>query len=148
MTSKVPIQGPGHFQWNKGGWFGSQLGGTAWSLTAALMCVAAGSYLGGIGFLVAFLVPNALGTWLWRQRDRIMPYPAIMALLAVCLLCVLLGFGSLDLYARVQGGHGSAGGSFYRSLLVLSTGLIGGFSLMEWAGRRARSKPTVSKDWP
>src|SRR5262245_1785753 len=35
--------------------------------------------------LLCFAVPNALGTWLWRRRDRIAPFPAFLLLaLLIC----------------------------------------------------------------
>ena len=35
MPTKDPMPGPGQFQWNTGGWFGGQLGGTLWILVGA-----------------------------------------------------------------------------------------------------------------
>ena len=40
MSEKRPMPGPGQFQWNTGGWFGSQLGCTARLVVGAVVpCV-------------------------------------------------------------------------------------------------------------
>jgi hypothetical protein len=35
-------------------------------------------------WLACFAVANAIGSWMWRRRDRLRPYPALQALLLVC----------------------------------------------------------------
>ncbi len=45
----------------------------AWVAPAAPALAASG--------LLGFALANALGTWLWRRRDRIAPHPAFLALM-------------------------------------------------------------------
>ena len=71
------------FQWNTGGWFGAQLGGTLWILLLAVLLVSKDVWL-ALTVFAAFLLPNVVGTLLWRARGRIAAYPAIQILLAVC----------------------------------------------------------------
>lgn len=80
MESKVPLSGPGRFQWNMGGWFGGQLGGTVWMLVGVVVLVPQAPEVAGV-WLVCFAVANAIGSGLWWHRDRIRPYPALQALL-------------------------------------------------------------------
>jgi hypothetical protein len=75
--------GPGAFQWNGGGWFGSQIGGTAWLLTGVIQPPAPGPWL-RLAWLGAFLGANAVGLALWWRRDRLLPFPAMLGLLATC----------------------------------------------------------------
>lgn len=75
-------ENPTGLQWNAGGWFGGQLGGTCWMLVAAVLVAIKDLPAGAIVF-VLFLVPNLLGTYLWSQRARIQIYPAMQILLLV-----------------------------------------------------------------
>ena len=77
--AKQAMAGPGNFQWNTGGWFGAQLGSTAWMLLAAAWMAPLAPAVAAVG-LLCFVLPNALGTWLWRRRDRMAPHPAIQVL--------------------------------------------------------------------
>ena len=52
MSLKQAKRGTGTFQWNAGGWFGGQIGGTAWMLVAGVL---------GLAILVCFLIPNVVG---------------------------------------------------------------------------------------
>ena len=79
-TEPSPRQGPGQFQWNAGGWFGSQLGSTVWMLIAAVLFLPK-EPVAGIVALICFAVPNIFGLLLYRQRHRIAPYPALQGLL-------------------------------------------------------------------
>ena len=56
-----------NLEWNAGGWFGGQLGGTAWILVAAALSTARDTSTGFI-LLVIFLVPNIIGCLLWRMQ--------------------------------------------------------------------------------
>jgi hypothetical protein len=76
--------------WNAGGWFGSQLGGTAWLLIGALV-IGRESPLSGAVLLGCFLASNLIGTLLWTLRARLDPYRALQALVA---LVVLAGAGA------------------------------------------------------
>jgi hypothetical protein len=75
MIANQPMIGPGIFHWNTGGWFGAQLGGTAWMLLAALWMAPLNPWLAAL-WLLCFAVVNTVGTWLWLQRDQIAPHTA------------------------------------------------------------------------
>ena len=53
MTRKISRTGSGQFQWNPGGWFGSQLGGTIWMLILGVMMLVRLPLLGAIALLLA-----------------------------------------------------------------------------------------------
>src|SRR5579871_2566901 len=95
MTVKVPMSGPGCFQWNLGAWLGGQLGGTAWMLVGAAI-LAFEAPAAAAAWLVCFAMANALGAWMWRQRDRLRPYAALQLLVVVVGGCGLLALVALD----------------------------------------------------
>lgn len=82
-------RGAGAFQWNRGGWFGCQVGATLWPL---LLGVGTFIHVRPLGTLLIALglVPHGVGIALWRRRHGLAPYPAIQALLAACGLAALL----------------------------------------------------------
>lgn len=82
-AEKVPLKGPRHFQWNSGGWFGSQAGCSAWMLFGGILLSLKSPWLGGY-WIAMFVVLNAAGFWLYLRRDRILPYSAVQLLLLVC----------------------------------------------------------------
>lgn len=63
MEAKEPLLGPGCFQWNTGGWFGSQLGSTAWMLVGAVVLIPHAAEVAGV-WLSCFAVANAIGSWM------------------------------------------------------------------------------------
>jgi hypothetical protein len=153
MSSKAPIIGPGQFQWNAGGWFGSQLGGTAWLLVGAVG-IATQEPQVAAWWACCFVLANAVGTGLWLRRDRVWPYPAIQALLATVVVAGLLAVVALHLFgpADVRLGVGLREGRFvledvpggtlrsaYVALLVGVPAMMGWFAFMERAGTRNRS---------
>jgi len=88
-----PKQGTGSFQWNAGGWFGSQLGSTLWLAAAACM-VFPKSPSAAAWLAFCAVAPNIMGCILWTKRDKLAPYPAIQCLVATIgvftLLAILL----------------------------------------------------------
>ena len=89
----TPHSGDGGFRWNTGGWFGGQLGATAYLLTIGIL-VLVDSPQDGLPVLLCGLIPNVFGCYLWRRRDRIKPYPAIQALVFTTFICTL-AFGAI-----------------------------------------------------
>jgi hypothetical protein len=71
--------------WQAGGWFGSQLGSTAWLLVSALV-VAPHALASAAVLLSAFLAANGIGLLLWTLRARLDPYRALQLLLAASVL--------------------------------------------------------------
>jgi hypothetical protein len=94
MTSKEAVAAPGHFRWDAGGWFGGQLGGTAWMLVGAAVLAPRAADVAAV-WLACFAVPNAIGCRLWRRRGRLRPYPATQALLLACVMSGLLALAAL-----------------------------------------------------
>jgi hypothetical protein len=143
VETEESLQGPGCFQWNKGGWFGGQLGCTAWMLGGAIVLVPYASDVAGV-WLTGFAVANAIGFWMWSRRDRLRPYPALQALLLVC------GFSGLTalvaLHSLRPGLHITRPVVFDLSdepqlipwLLVLVISLMAWFHLIEWLVKKAR----------
>lgn len=82
MVAKQSRLGPGRFQWNTGGWFGTQLGSVVWLLIAA-STVLPERLEAGVVALSCFLVPNTFGLILYLNRRRVAPYPAIQWLICV-----------------------------------------------------------------
>ena len=80
-ASMKPKLGTGAFQWNAGGWFGSQLGSTLWLFILAGEMVPK-SVFAATWLFVCAAAPNILGCILWMKRDRLAPYPAIQFLIA------------------------------------------------------------------
>lgn len=92
-------------EWNQGGWFGGQLGGSAWILVAAglsaIRDVSTGALLFGI-----FVVPNVVGYLLWR-RKKLSCYAATQLLLGLTGICGLLAVYVLDrgqVWRQIQSG--------------------------------------------
>jgi hypothetical protein len=95
MEEKTPMTGQGAFRWNAGGWFGSQMGGTAWLLIGAATFARQAPWVAAV-WLVCFVVGNVIGTWLWRRRDQIRPYPALQFLILVIGVGGLLALFSVE----------------------------------------------------
>jgi hypothetical protein len=152
MAAKEPVVGPGQFQWNRGGWFGSQLGGTAWMLVGAAVLAPQAPWVAA-WWAGCCALANAVGTCLWLWRDRVKPYPAIQALLATCGAAGLLAVVALHLFgpADVRLGvawhegrfilEGPPGGTLrpaYAALLLGVPALMAYFAFVERAAKRAR----------
>jgi hypothetical protein len=71
--------------WQAGGWFGSQLGGTAWLFIAALV-IASRSPTSAAVLLGCGVAANLVGCLLWLQRARLDPYHALQGLVAASVL--------------------------------------------------------------
>ena len=78
---------PGRFasHWNAGGWFGSQLGGTAWLFVAALVVGSASPESAAV-LVACGLASNLVGCLLWARRAQLDPYRALQALVVVVVL--------------------------------------------------------------
>jgi len=96
MAEKIPRMGSGSFQWNTAGWFGGQIGSTIWILIVGILAL---FYNIPAGLLVIsfFLLPNAIGYFLWHNRDRLEPYPAVQCLMASIFLFSFFTFLAYDL---------------------------------------------------
>lgn len=81
IAEPTPDAKRSRFQWNKGAWFGSQIGVSCWLVPFGLLVAPVATDLalvtGG-----AFLGLNILGFRLWSQRERRRAYIATQLLLA------------------------------------------------------------------
>jgi len=82
-------------QWNAGGWFGSQFGGTAWILVAGILS-AFEDIDTGLIVLAIFAIPNVIGFFLWRNRASISCYKATQTFLPVMGLFGILAVSVLE----------------------------------------------------
>lgn len=141
MEALKPLPGPGCFQWSRGGWFGSQLGSTAWMLVGSVVLVPYALGVAGV-WLACFAVANAIGTWLWRRRDRLPPYPALQALLATCGVCSLVALAALHVLrpglriTRPPGIWLADEPQYLLWVLVLFLAMMTSFSLRERSARK------------
>jgi hypothetical protein len=83
METKALMPDQSRFRWTRGGWFGCQLGFTALPLVGAVVLAPRAPEVAGV-WLACLAVANAIGSVMWRRRDRLRPYPAQQALLTVC----------------------------------------------------------------
>ena len=143
MGKKKAREGTGAIRWTAGGWFGGQLGGTMWILLAGSLVLYQGSWLGAV-VLLFFLLPNVIGTLMWHRRDRIPPYPALQALVAVLGLFTLLTLVAFDVSGRLAGlGVRSEGSprSVYWIMLIFPAAMIM-FHLQNRPGGKKRDDST------
>lgn len=145
MADRTPVSKEGIFQWNRGAWFGSQLGGTAWIFVGAI-ALARQSFLVAMGWLACGVIANAVGFGLWSLRDRIRPYAAIQLLLLTIGLCALFAFGFVDLFvpegfARLDPFNPRADShrSPYAALLGIPV-MMAWFAFLEHGARRQARK--------
>ncbi len=142
MTPKIAMTGPGYFQWNKGGWFGSQTGSMCWMLVGAVL-VAARSPMIAVIWLLCFSIANAIGTGLWLRRDRVPPYPAIQILLAIVGVIGLVALVAFDALRPDGAGLPISQGELPRGYLFFLVGvpvMMVYFALMEHSARKAKAR--------
>ena len=125
--------------WQAGGWFGSQLGGTAWLFIAALV-VAPESGRSAAVLLGCGLASNVVGCLLWLQRARLDPYRALQVLVVAILLSASVATrwlevrGEFSLLDPRVSPH-----TMYLLIVVMTLFLLALFELK----RRAASRATV-----
>lgn len=109
-------------EWNAGGWFGGQIGGTVWILVAALLS-ALRDISTGLSLLAIFAVPNMVGYLLWRRRN-VSCYRATQTLIGAMGISGLLAIYALDrghLWREIQvGGVVSVGSAYVMVALVIA----------------------------
>ena len=101
--------------WNAGGWFGAQLGGTVWMLIAGILS-AIHDFPTGILVVLLFAIPNVVGSVLWMTR-RLSCYASTQLLIGICGLCGLATVYTLEnanAWMQIQtGGQVSAYSSYW-----------------------------------
>lgn len=78
---KKPVVGKGRLQWSAG-WFGGQIGGTAWMLVMAAI-IFPREIVAGSAWLLGFVVLNAYGSYMYINRDRFEPLASIQWFLGI-----------------------------------------------------------------
>ncbi|MCP5055669.1 MAG: hypothetical protein GY937_02970 [bacterium] len=125
-------RGAGAFQWNRGGWFGSQVGATLWLVLLGGVLLVQSQPVGGLVVLCG-VVPNLIGLALWRRRQSISPYAAIQILIAVCGCGALVAMVGIRVIAPPQ----VASETSWVWFLLMYPGLMLMFHLQERAARKA-----------
>lgn len=145
METKGTLPGPGRFQWDRGSWFSSQLGCTAWMFAGAVVLVPHAPGVAAL-WLACFAVANAIGSWFWWRRDRLRPYPALQALMLACGANGFLALVALHLLRpglRITRPLGISLADEPRvilGLLGLVIALMGWFHLLEHGARKEKSR--------
>lgn len=101
-------------EWNAGGWFGSQLGGSLWILVASVLSAIRDPSTGLILFAI-FAAPNIVGYLLWRKQN-LSCYKAMQILIGLMGICGLLAIFVLDrgqLWREIQSGGSISAASAY-----------------------------------
>lgn len=127
-------------EWNAGGWFGSQLGGTVWILIAAAISLAH-DFSTSMILLMLFLLPNLVGLFLW-YRKKLSCYQSMQIVLGLCGLAGLLAIFVLDrndLWLEIQKGGAISKETGYVLLAVTVTVVMAIFHLR--FGRKSDDPP-------
>lgn len=82
-ASKLPLVGPGRFQWNAGAWFGSSLGSSAWMLVTACFLLINGQAILASITATGYVLILSVSVLLWARRQSIHPFSALMTLLGL-----------------------------------------------------------------
>jgi hypothetical protein len=124
--------GPGRFQWSRGGWFGAQVGATAWLILLGGMMLAQGRTSGAVVLALGLFV-NGLGFYLWHARASWEPYPAVQLLLGTCAVVALV---SVLLASASTAPAGDSSAPSLPTLLVYPA-LMAVFHLQEQSSRKS-----------
>ncbi|TWU06540.1 hypothetical protein [Allorhodopirellula heiligendammensis] len=99
---KSAMIGPRRFQWQVSGWCGGVFGGSAWLVPIAAILAFNGQPKLAILPAGSCVLMNLLGAVLWYLRDRILPFPALMGLLAAFSVSTPLIWFATSLYATPE----------------------------------------------
>lgn len=97
----TPKTGTGAFQWSAGGWFGSQIGATAYLVLLGIGIVSQAA-APGIIILLCGVAPNLVGYVLWMRRDRISPHAALQWLMLTLFFFTSIAVGTAIIYERSE----------------------------------------------
>jgi hypothetical protein len=131
------MPGPGLCQWSTGAWFGTQVGCTAWMIAAAVESIARRAPWAAALFLASFAVITAIGIGLWRRRDRLSPFRALILLVTLCslgFLATIAGASSLGRPDLLQALSGRG------TLLIPLAIVIAQFGYREWSYRKQQPR--------
>ena len=127
-------------RWNRGGWLGSQLGGTLWMLVAELLAVPKDAASASI-VLALFAAVNLLGFLLWSRRSSLPVLAAFLILLGAIGAAGCAAIFTLDgagAWESIQLGSRISARASYIVLAAVLLGLALLFSLR--FGRAAESE--------
>ena len=117
MKTQKMNRNAGLFKWTIGGWLGIQIGGTGWLLLMGILLVFHGDMIAGISLIVCFLGLNAIGVFLWYQRDEITPYHGSQLFAAL-----IGGFSTLTITLVDWAGYfpdGATASDYTKALLII-----------------------------
>ena len=83
MTPKPALIGSGHFQWSGPGWAGTVLGSSVFLLPITFCLIYNGQATLAMLPMAAFFVLVMTGIALWRLRQSVYPFSAVMYFLAI-----------------------------------------------------------------
>ena len=136
-----PQKGNGQFQWNAG-WFGGQIGGTAYLVILGLF-LAFKDPIPGMIIFACGIVPNIVGCFMWKRRDKLDPYHSVQMLMLVIFIFTAIAYFTAARFSRHSewefiSGSGSAW------ILLLFPGLMLWFYYFEQAGKKRMKSPTCA----
>ena len=142
MNNKtLPIKGLGQFQWSTGGWFGAQIGMTAWLVILGIAQIYKGYVLAGTMLTVCGIIPNWIGYAIWTRRDRIQPYAALQMILGIVFAFTIMAIISHDqlLSPLTIDDRFGTGRQTYK-LLAIFPAMMLMFAFMERIGKRKNAQ--------
>lgn len=125
-------RGSGQFQWNRGGWFGSQIGATLWLGLLGGLLLAQGQLVGAVALVLGFLA-NVVGVLLWRRRRTLSPYSALQILIGISGVSAAISLAAISMAGSSQRAFQTSQ-SFWFLLVFPAVMLM--FHLQERAARR------------
>lgn len=131
------------FHWNAGGWFGAQIGMTAYMLVMAIVLLPVAGTI-ALGVVSVFVVANIVGVVMWLRRHTMSAYKALQILVIVAGLCGFAAFyfvdsgGAWDHIQRYGGAFSVR--SVYILLAILVIGLLLLFRLINGRVRQSPNK--------
>ncbi len=109
-------------RWNAGGWFGGQVGATAWILVSGIL-TAGRDLTTGMVVVQLFVIPNVIGVVLWLSR-KFSCYASTQILIGVAGVCGLAAVYILErahAWSYIQtGGQVSAQSACWLIALIVS----------------------------
>jgi hypothetical protein len=99
---KKPLVGPGRFQWNAGGWYGSSLGSSAWMVITSCFLVFHNQPLIALVPAVGLAVTLLVSILLWTRRDRVYPFTSLMMLFGFFAIAIPAVWFFVQLYGSTE----------------------------------------------
>ena len=113
-------------RWNRGGWLGGQIGGSAWILLAGVLTLSK-HVLTSMAVIGLFAIVNGIGWVCWRRRDRLSAHAGIQVLLLTQGICGVATVYLLDraaLFEAIQLGSTVPASTTYWLLILMVPGLM------------------------